>query len=72
MLEQIERGAGAQVWDAESKAYIDYVGSWGPLLLGHAHPVVIEAVCAAARHGLSFGAPTESETTLAELVRQLP
>ncbi len=65
------RGAGSQVWDAEGKAYIDYVGSWGPLLLGHAHPAVIEAVCAAAQHGLSFGAPTESETTLAELVRQL-
>ena len=48
------RGAGSQVWDAEGKAYIDYVGSWGPLLLGHAHPAVIEAVCAAAQHGLSF------------------
>lgn len=61
-----EKALGAYVWDADGKQYIDYVQSWGPMVLGHAHPEVIEAVIAAARHGLSFGAPTERETTLAE------
>ena len=67
------RGEGAHLWDADGKRYIDYVGSWGPAIVGHAHPSVIEAVRAAARNGLSFGAPTEAEITLAEmLVEQLP
>jgi glutamate-1-semialdehyde 2,1-aminomutase len=65
------RGEGARVWDADGRAYIDYVGSWGPLLLGHAHPEVVKAVCEAAARGLSFGAPTELEVELAELLRQL-
>ena len=64
----IARGSGAQVWDVDGKAYIDYVGSWGPLILGHAHPTVVEAVQQAAAHGLSFGAPTAAEVELAELL----
>ena len=63
-----ERGAGAWVWDADGTRYIDYVGSWGPLILGHAHPAVIEAVQQAAARGLSFGAPTAAEVELAELL----
>jgi glutamate-1-semialdehyde 2,1-aminomutase len=67
------RGAGARVWDADGKAYIDYVGSWGPLIVGHAHPDVVRAVQAAAEQGLSFGAPTEIEVEMAaELTRRLP
>ena len=53
------RGEGACVWDADGKRYIDYVGSWGPLILGHADPDVVAAVQQAAAKGLSFGAPTE-------------
>ena len=67
------RGSGARVWDADDKAYIDYVGSWGPLILGHAHPAVVRAVQAAAAQGLSFGAPTAAEVELAELLcRRVP
>lgn len=62
------RGSGAHVWDADGKRYIDYVGSWGPLILGHAHPAVVEAVQRAASQGLSFGAPTAAETEFAELL----
>ena len=65
----IQRAEGARMWDVEGKAYIDYVGSWGPALLGHAHPDVVEAVRRAAGRGLSFGAPTTAETELAEAVR---
>jgi glutamate-1-semialdehyde 2,1-aminomutase len=65
------RGQGAYVWDADGKRYIDYVGSWGPLILGHAHPDVVSAVQAAAAQGLSFGAPTEAEIELAELLVEL-
>ena len=65
------RGKGAYVWDADDKKYIDYVGSWGPLILGHAHPDVVEAVRAAAGNGLTFGAPTEAELEIAELLCQL-
>jgi glutamate-1-semialdehyde 2,1-aminomutase len=61
-----EKAQGAYVWDADGKTYIDYVQSWGPMVLGHAHPEVINAVIEAAKHGLSFGAPTERETTLAD------
>ena len=61
------------VWDAEDKQYIDYVGSWGPAILGHSHPEVVRAVQDAAVHGLSFGAPTEAEIELAEtLIARLP
>ena len=67
----IERGKGAQVWDVDGRAYIDYVGSWGPLIVGHAHPEVVEAVQQAAGCGLSFGAPTEQEVEMAELLCRL-
>jgi glutamate-1-semialdehyde 2,1-aminomutase len=68
-----DRGAGAYLWDADGKRYIDYVGSWGPAILGHAHPEVVRAVVAAAAKGLSFGAPTEAEIEMAEkLTRLLP
>lgn len=62
----IESGRGAVVRDADGNTYIDYIGSWGPLILGHAHPAVVDAVTAAARKGLSFGAATEGEVLLAE------
>ena len=65
----IRRAEGARVFDADGNAYIDYVGSWGPAILGHAHPEVIEAVRSVAVDGLSFGAPTEREIELAEAVR---
>ena len=65
------RGEGPHVWDADNKRYIDYVGSWGPLIAGHAHPHVVEAVERAARAGLSFGAPTELEVEMAELLCRL-
>ena len=64
------RGEGSRVWDADGKAYIDYVGSWGPLILGHADPDTVRAVQEAAAKGLSFGAPTEGEIELAELLVQ--
>ena len=63
-----ERGEGAYLWDVDGNRYIDYVGSWGPLILGHAHPAVVEAVEAAARRGTSFGAPTAAENELAQLI----
>src|SRR6185295_7320092 len=67
------RGEGAYLWDADGKRYVDYVGSWGPAIAGHAHPAVVEAVRTTALNGLSFGAPTEPEVTLAEtLTRRLP
>ncbi len=62
------RGQGAHVWDADGNRYIDYVGSWGPLILGHSPPEVIEAIVQAARNGTSFGASTPTEADLAELV----
>jgi glutamate-1-semialdehyde 2,1-aminomutase len=67
----IQRGRGAQIWDADGRAYIDYVGSWGPLIVGHAHPDVVSAAQQAAERGLSFGAPTEQEVELAELLCRL-
>ena len=67
----IQKAQGAYMTDVDNKQYIDYVGSWGPMILGHAHPEVIEAVQAAAEHGLSFGAPTEAETTLAQKICEL-
>src|SRR5215469_168434 len=62
------RGQGAHVWDADGNRYIDYVGSWGPLILGHADPEVIESIILAARNSTSFGASTPSEADLADLV----
>lgn len=64
----ISHAKGAYLFDAAGQQYIDYIGSWGPMILGHAHPEVIKAVQAAAEHGLSYGAPTELETRLAEKV----
>ncbi|AOY00945.1 glutamate-1-semialdehyde 2,1-aminomutase [Jeongeupia sp. USM3] len=66
-----KKGEGAYVWDADGQRYIDYVGSWGPLILGHAHPQVLDAVIAAARDGLSFGAPTQREIDLADLLCEM-
>ncbi|MDP3065086.1 MAG: aminotransferase class III-fold pyridoxal phosphate-dependent enzyme, partial [Chloroflexota bacterium] len=66
----IARGKGARVWDVDGNEYIDYVCSWGPLILGHAHPAIVEAVKRAAEGGTSFGAPTEGEVELAELITQ--
>lgn len=65
-----ERGEGAWLTDADGRRYIDYVGSWGPAILGHAHPEVLDAVTTAAAHGLSFGAPTERELEMATLLTQ--
>ena len=62
------RGEGARVWDADGASYVDYVGSWGPLIAGHAHPAVVSAVSRAAALGLSFGAPTRIEVEMAELL----
>jgi glutamate-1-semialdehyde 2,1-aminomutase len=64
----IVRGEGSRIFDADGNEYIDYVGSWGPLILGHAVPTVVEAVINAARNGTSFGASTPSEAELAEIV----
>ena len=64
----IVRGLGSHIWDADGREFIDYVGSWGPLILGHAHPQVVAAIQRAAEQGTTFGAPTERETRLAELV----
>lgn len=67
----IKRAEGAYFWDADDKKYIDYIGSWGPAILGHAHPEVIGAVQQAAARGLSFGAPTEGEILMAEEICKL-
>ncbi len=66
-----KRGEGAYLWDEDDRRYIDYVGSWGPMILGHAHPRVITAVKAAAERGLGFGAPTRIETEMAERIKAL-
>ncbi|HUZ77349.1 MAG TPA: glutamate-1-semialdehyde 2,1-aminomutase [Chloroflexota bacterium] len=62
------RGQGSHVWDVDGREYVDFVGSWGPLIVGHAHPAVVEAVVRATERGTTFGAPTELELELAELV----
>jgi glutamate-1-semialdehyde 2,1-aminomutase len=67
----ITRGEGAYLFDLDGNRYLDYVGSWGPLILGHAHPRVVAAVEEAMRKGLSFGAPTEIESEMAEMIRAL-
>lgn len=69
----ITRASGPYFWDANDRRYIDYIGSWGPMIAGHAHPEVVRAVQAAAERGLSFGAPTEAEVEMAEtLIRLVP
>ena len=67
----IQRGLGARTWDEDGKEYLDYVGSWGPIIVGHAHPDVVHAVQTAAANGLSFGAPTAAEVELAEALTRL-
>src|SRR6187431_2127633 len=67
----IVRGDGPYIFDAEGKRYVDYIGSWGPMILGHGHPTVLEAVTKAAAEGFSFGAPTEREIELAEEILKL-
>ncbi|MBT7950693.1 MAG: glutamate-1-semialdehyde 2,1-aminomutase, partial [Gammaproteobacteria bacterium] len=67
----IQRAQGAYLYDSDGKSYIDYVGSWGPMILGHAHPLVIEKIQEAVARGLSFGAPTEIETLLAKKLCEL-
>ena len=64
----IEKAQGAYLWDVDGKRYVDYIGSWGPMILGHAHPDIVKAVQTAAEDGLSFGAPTVHETTLADII----
>ena len=66
-----KRGKGSRLWDEDGQEYVDYVGSWGPMILGHAHPAVIEAVQKTAADSLSFGAPTALELEMAELLTQL-
>ena len=66
-----ERALGARVWDADGREYIDYVGSWGPMIVGHSHPEVLQAVCERAALGLSFGAPTEMEVEMADQLTEL-
>jgi len=61
---------GSRIYDSTGKEYIDYVLSWGPMILGHAHPDVIDAICQATRHGTSFGAPTDAETQMAKLISE--
>ena len=67
----VQRAQGAYFWDANGQRYIDYIGSWGPMILGHGHPAVLEAVQKAALDGFSFGAPTEREVELAEEIVKL-
>jgi glutamate-1-semialdehyde 2,1-aminomutase len=69
----VQRAQGAYFWDANGKKYVDYIGSWGPMILGHGHPAVVEAVQKAVLEGFSYGAPTEREVELAEeLVKLVP
>ncbi len=69
----VQRAQGAYFWDANGQRYIDYIGSWGPMILGHGHPAVLEAVQKAAIDGFSFGAPTEREIELAEeILKEVP
>jgi glutamate-1-semialdehyde 2,1-aminomutase len=66
----VAHAQGSRLWDADGRSYVDYVGSWGPLILGHAAPAVVEAVAAAAARGTSYGAPTAGEVELAETIAQ--
>jgi len=67
----VDKAKGAYLYDTEGKKYIDYVGSWGPMILGHTHPDVIKSVKKTAEHGLSFGAPTRIETQMAQKICEL-
>src|SRR5262245_49248887 len=67
----IERGDGSHMWDVDGKEYVDYVGSWGPLIFGHRPPEVVQALRAVLDIGTSFGAPTEREVEIAELITKL-
>ena len=64
----IKKALGSKMWDVDGNEYIDYVGSWGPMILGHAHPAIIEAIQKVAIDGTSFGAVTEREVEMAELI----
>src|SRR5688572_26104757 len=64
----VNRAAGAHLWDVDGNDYIDYVGTWGPAILGHAHPKIVEAVQNAARHGTSFGIPNPFEVEMARMI----
>src|SRR4051812_32108 len=66
----VTRGAGSAIYDADGHRYIDMIGSWGPLILGHAHPEIIAAITETMANGTTFGAPTELEVRFAETVRQ--
>ena len=66
----VSHAQGSKIYDSAGREYVDFVLSWGPMILGHAHPEVVEAICRTARRGTSFGAPTEAETQLAQLIRQ--
>ena len=66
-----EHGEGAYLFDADGRRYVDYVGSWGPMIAGHCHPAVVKAVQDSAANGLGFGAPTEIETRMADLLCEL-
>ena len=67
----IKKGQGAYLWDTDGKQYIDYIGSWGPMIVGHSHPTIVKAVQEAAVDGLSFGAPTEAEILMADKVCEI-
>ena len=64
----VNKAQGARVWDVDGNEYLDYVGTWGPAILGHAHPKIIKAVRKAAQHGTSFGIPNPFEVTLAKMI----
>ena len=64
----VARGQGARIWDVEGREYLDFLGSWGPLILGHAAPPVVDAIVAAAGRGTSYGAPTPMEIEMAEAI----
>src|SRR6266540_475018 len=66
----IDRGEGAFLYDVDGNRFVDYVMSWGPLILGHAHPAIVQAIAAAAARGTSFGAPSPHELDLARLIQQ--
>ncbi len=66
----VDRAAGSKIWDVDGNEYVDYVGSWGPAILGHAPKVVVDAVCEAAARGLSFGIPNPLEVEMADLICQ--
>ncbi len=66
----VAKAKGSKIFDVDGRSYVDYVLSWGPMILGHAHPEVVAAICQAAQNGTSFGAPTEAETKMAQLIHE--